>query len=99
MDDVIEEIGGFGKFQLRLLLLLGYTTICNGALNLQQVMAPSTSSKCCPRAGLSLSAFLSLARPPARSPPETISTPAPSTSRRCFSRPGPVLCCCCWSSS
>ena len=37
VDDVIEEIGGFGRYQFRLFFVLGYNFFCNGALNLQQV--------------------------------------------------------------
>ena len=47
VDDVIEHIGGFGRYQKRLYLILGFTFFVNGALNLQQVIierAPTTLS-------------------------------------------------------
>ena len=45
VDDVIEEIGGFGRFQLRLFILLGYMFVYNGALNLQQVSRRETETE------------------------------------------------------
>eukprot|EP00960_Hanusia_phi_P003896 114767-Hanusia_phi.AAC.4 len=38
VDDVIETIGGFGRYQQWLFAILGFTFFVNGALNLQQIV-------------------------------------------------------------
>ena len=47
VDDVIEHIGGFGRYQKRLYLILGFTFFVNGALNLQQVIIERAPTSLC----------------------------------------------------
>jgi len=44
VDDVIEHIGGFGKYQRRLFAILSFTFLVNGCLNLQQVVVERAPS-------------------------------------------------------
>ncbi|EKX38686.1 hypothetical protein GUITHDRAFT_144075 [Guillardia theta CCMP2712] len=51
VDDVIETIGGFGRYQQWLFAILGFTFFVNGALNLQQIVVERAAEiRCFPTA-------------------------------------------------
>jgi OCT family organic cation transporter-like MFS transporter 4/5 len=47
IDDIIEHIGGFGRYQQRLFVLLGFTFLVNGMLNLQQIVVEREAQTSC----------------------------------------------------